>query len=414
MVRRRLASVTLALSAYTLSIVLLASVSLLLIPAMIRASGVAAWADIAVGQAIGALAAIVVSFGWALSGPAAIASGSDGVRRGVFWQSLFVRGLLLPPVSAFAAALAYILSPGHTAFAVAASLSTSVQGLTTRWYFVGVGRPLAMIVGDTLPRVGGTAVGIVLMTFANASALVGLMGQFAGVIFASAATAAIIAYWTRNAHTARTPLRGTWPEHIRNTGTNLIGSVYSASSVVVIGIVAHPILPVYALYDRFLSQGVAGLTPIGQVLQGWVPKVHGYERKRRAIQAARLSIGLAVPIIILVSAAAEPLLNWLGDGEIPVSRGPAILVSVLLGLSVIESVVSRAGLIALGAAISVSRITVAGIVFGVGLLILGVKVAGLTGAIVGLIVGMLIRCGWLLAVLVRFDPESSSSNRIPT
>lgn len=382
------------------SIVLLASVSLLLIPAMIRASGVAAWADIAVGQNVGALAAIVMSFGWALSGPAAIAAASDGVRRGIFWQSLWLRGLLFLPVSALAAGIAWLVSPGHSTYAAVGALAMAVQGLTTRWYFVGVSRPVAMVFGDTLPRVAGTAIGIAAMAM-GANALFGLAGQFVGVMMAAGATAAMVAYWTRGAAPVKPNLRATLQDHFRNTGINIVGALYSSSSVVIVSLIAHPILPVFALYDRFLSQGIAGLTPIGQVLQGWVPKVQGRQRKQRALQATYFSAALSVAIVGAGALLAEPLLVWLGDGAIPVHWSVAVLVSILLGLSVVESVTSRAGLIALGASVAVSRITVMGIALSLVLFVIGVKSYGVAGAYTGLIIGMLLRCLWLLFALTK-------------
>jgi len=65
---------------YGSSMVLLAITSLLAIPAMVAASGTHAWGAIAVGQSIGGVAAVIIAYGWGLSGPAAIARADQLAR----------------------------------------------------------------------------------------------------------------------------------------------------------------------------------------------------------------------------------------------------------------------------------------------------------------------------------------------
>lgn len=101
---------------FGLSMVLLALASLVLIPVMIRSAGEAGWGAIALGQGIGGLGAVLVSYGWAMSGPTEIARGDDTTRLAEFLGSLKVRAVMLP-------AAAVVLVP--ITMAIAPSAATS-------------------------------------------------------------------------------------------------------------------------------------------------------------------------------------------------------------------------------------------------------------------------------------------------
>ena len=169
---------------FGLSTVLLALASLAAIPAMVAASGAVAWGAIALGQAVGAVASLVVSYGWAVSGPSTIARSNASVRRREYADSVRVKLALLLPGAASAALVAAVIAPHKASFAVVGAISTTAVALTSNWYFAGLARPYVWLLLETLPRVGGTATGIALMKFGY-SAIIGLVCTSSGMVWHS-------------------------------------------------------------------------------------------------------------------------------------------------------------------------------------------------------------------------------------
>ena len=84
----------------------------LLLPYIARVGGEGTWNALAVGQAVGSLAAILVALGWTLSGPARVAGTSDPeLRRHLYAISLLTRLVAFAvclPILAVVAALSRI------------------------------------------------------------------------------------------------------------------------------------------------------------------------------------------------------------------------------------------------------------------------------------------------------------------
>ncbi|MDF2916284.1 MAG: hypothetical protein K0S70_501, partial [Microbacterium sp.] len=109
---------------------------LIALPLITRAAGPDGFAEIAIGQALGTLAATIITFGWAVRGPVEAARSSHPAR--VFRASIVVRGanslLVLPLVAVVAAFASH--ADDH-ALAIVSALAFSLQGLSLSWYAVG-------------------------------------------------------------------------------------------------------------------------------------------------------------------------------------------------------------------------------------------------------------------------------------
>lgn len=83
---------------YGLSMIMLALASLMVIPALIRASGDTAYGALSAGQVIGSVGAVVIGYGWGMSGPAIIARADADGRRAEYVEALRARLFLCVPV----------------------------------------------------------------------------------------------------------------------------------------------------------------------------------------------------------------------------------------------------------------------------------------------------------------------------
>lgn len=386
---------------YALSMLMLAVASLVAIPAMIRASGDTAWGSVALGQSIGAVAAVAVAFGWSMSGPATVARGSANSRLAEYRASLKVRLVLLFPVGLAAATIAAILTPERRDLAVAGALTVTLVGLTANWFFVGISRPYVFLMVETVPRVAGTVVGIVAMNRGH-DALVGLLSQAGGFL----ASFACSLLWIRSHLLASGAVDApTQPilHLFRSRGHGLVASLsaagYVAAPLMLISAAAPMSQPMYALVDKVQRQISVALGPAVTVLQGWVPRA--VNPAHRARQALAAGAGAAVLLGMVVTAVGRPLVGWLGAGSLRPSGTAILLMSVFVGANFLESVVAKSILATYHRLRDVSRATICGAVIGLPLVVVGARLAGTEGALAAVVGGLVIRLVWELAVVVR-------------
>ena len=74
------------------------AMSLITIPIVTGIAGADHWASMATGQAIGASFAVIVIFGWGLTGPVTVAGTAVAARPAMYLDSLLARLVLLAPV----------------------------------------------------------------------------------------------------------------------------------------------------------------------------------------------------------------------------------------------------------------------------------------------------------------------------
>lgn len=393
---------------YALSMLLLAVASLVVIPAMIRASGDAAWGAIAVGQSVGAIAAVAVAYGWGLSGPVEVARGSAQQRRTEYLSSVKVRLVLLGPAVVVAAVVAWLLAAVRPDLAALGAISSSLVGLSANWFFVGLARPYVFLVVETIPRVAGTVVGILLMR-GGADALVGLLCQAAGFVGAFIGSTLWICLFVRRAGATAEPTPPL-PSMLRARGDGLVSALSSAcyvsAPVIIVTALGIPGQPMYARVDKLQRQVSISLNPVVTVLQGWVPRGDPVRRAKQAL------LGCAVFSLAVgggVWTFGPVLLDWLGAGGETPSRTIIALMTAFVMLNLMESAVSKAVLATLKRLRAVARATLVGAAVGLPLVAVGSLVKGAEGALIGVVTGLAVRLTWELVVAVRLLRDSDTA-----
>jgi O-antigen/teichoic acid export membrane protein len=377
---------------FGMSVVILAAASLVAIPAMIGASGEAAWGAIALGQYIGTVGAVAVGYGWGWFGPARIAQYNATDRRVEYLESLTTRVVLLLAVSPAAAALAYVLASSAPWFAALSALSMTSMGLSANWYFVGLSKPFAMLALDTMPRAAGTAAAVVLMYMGH-SAIMGPLGMLGGML----AALCLCTMWILR----ETGRGGAEPRDRRSVGTVLVlnrhgiasalgSSAYLAAPVAIVSVVAPGIQPAFALADRVKGLIVVASTPAVTVLQGWVPRVTGAARVQRA-NTALVSAGVCAVVLgggtIIV---APSLVNWLGHGQISLSWEVIVLMSCCVSVALFQAVLERVALATFELLRAAVKAVAVGSIVGLPLVGIGAHQLGTAGALGGILAGLLV------------------------
>lgn len=395
---------------FGLSVVLLAASSLLLIPAMVEAGGQRAWGAIAVGQSIGAVAAVIVYFGWGHTGPATIARTDVETGRTEFADSLRTRLVLFGPVALLSCGVAAIVVPAAPLLAAAGCLSAAAVGFTADWYFVGSRRPFGLLMLETTPRVLGSVVGIVLL-INGAHVIAGPTSMLAGMLVAFAATS----WWVlRRRPAAAAPARSVREILVaqrHGVGSGAGTAAYAALPLVLVSLVAPGIQPSYALVDKLQRQLSVALGPVVSVVQGYVPRPDPSVTIRRSRHALLLGAVFSVLIAAAVLAAAPWLLGWLGAGQLQPPYPVMVLMAVFVGLNLWESILARAVLASFDRLNAVALGTVISAVVGLPLVVVGALVYGLVGAFSGLLIGLAARVTYELVVAVLHGRRASQPSQ---
>jgi PST family polysaccharide transporter len=268
---------------------------LLALPLITRAAGPAGFAEIAIGQALGTLAATLIIFGWGARGPIEVARSTHPAS--VFRASLIVRGsnsVVLLPAVALIAALAS-RSDDH-ALAIVSALAFSLQGLSLSWYAVGAGRPLLSLVFDAVPRLVFNVVG------AGAALATGTALLYPAVLLVGTLATTLVATWFIGLREhfslheaigdARSAYRGGW----RTALAASLLTFTETAPLSMLGVASSPAAIGFAPFDRVLKYGYIGVYMITSSFQGWVSSATGVAGLSRMRRAVAIHAGLAVAL----------------------------------------------------------------------------------------------------------------------
>lgn len=400
------------LTGFALSMLLLAVASLVIIPSMIAASGPTAWGRIASGQSVGAVAAVIIAFGWGMSGPARIAKATPAERLNQYAESLIAKLSLSLPAFAISFGIAYIIGGDYRVFSGLGALSTASVGLTANWYFVGLSQPYVLLIVETVPRVLGTAIGIALMVYGG-SALSGIAMQLFGMVGAFVFSTLWILHRPENVR--RINCRSLWlilGEQRHGVISSVTGTAYISAPIVIVGLVAPSALPVYAIIDKVQRQVTAATTPYVTVLQGWVPRPASIQQIMKRVRTALLvTAGLGIALVALLLVIAPPLLHWLGGAQVHPPLVAIILMGCITSARIFEAVTSKACLASLERLDIVARATTLSSVVGLIVTGLWAWLGGSTGALSAVLLGLVLR---MLLELSGLRQANSKTFKTPT
>ncbi|GLZ51672.1 hypothetical protein [Actinomycetospora sp. NBRC 106378] len=241
---------------------------LLLLPVIARVTSVEGWAAVAVGQSVGAVAMIVVTFGWNLSGPSRTAQADDAGRQALYREALASRLAAFLVVLPVEGVVAWLLAPeGFRVVAVLMALAVSATGLSPAWYAIGAGQARTLLVYDALPRVGAAVVGAPLLVLGAP-----LETYPIALLAASLGTTAVHARHTLGRFGLRAALRQVDLRIlVPDAASEIASGSYSAGAVALVGLgTGVRELAVFAAGDRLFRLSLYAISSLCNALQGWV------------------------------------------------------------------------------------------------------------------------------------------------
>lgn len=366
---------------YGLNVGVGALVSLGAIPVIIAAAGPTVWGAIAAAQAMGAIAAIIIEFGWGYVGPAEVAARSGRDRPSYLGDSLAARLWIATAALPLCAAATFLIVPSSDAPVAATIAATSVafQGLASPWYYVGCGDPRRLLIADTLPRAAGTTLGMGALLLGGgilAFAVIQLLGAVLPFLYSALRVAAPPADWERSAGGIRRRLA----RNLDAVVTAIAAAAYGLLPTIVVAGLARPSLPTYALADKFSKYALVAMQPVVQLSQGYVPAAR---TRQELISRSRRTVGSVSVVSVLaglVAATCAPIAaEVMTQGQIELSWSLAIAMGVIVSSILMTGVIGLACLVALGRTRTVAVSTVVGAGLGLPLSIVGAEASGAEG-----------------------------------
>lgn len=386
--------------------------SFILLPIIARVGGAPVWTALALGQAIGAIAAIVVGLGWPLTGPAAVAASADeDVRRRHYAVSFVTRSLTF--VSTIPLMFVALLLAGDPANFWLAFLMASAQaasGLTPAWYCIATGHPGRIAKYDVVPRMIATlgVIPILLITghvVVYPAALLGL--GLAGTLLFNAH------------HSQKDDFRGLSIRRIireiwalrAGAGITLAAGSYASTPIIIVQfIAASGGLAAFVSAEKLYRIGLLATAALGNSLQGWVSDFAGNHARRRKYSLIALS-GLGLVGWLLLSVAGPWATALLFSEELSADYGTCFWFGLSFFLVCVTSSTGAHWLVPAKRMRTVLSSTIAGAVVGVPAMVILAGLMGGQGGALGLALGEIVVTAIQMRVVMQLlkDPDTDSA-----
>ncbi|CAN5357281.1 hypothetical protein BH09ACT1_BH09ACT1_08070 [soil metagenome] len=345
------------IGSFAATTILSGGVSVLSIPLIVLFTDATTWGSIALGQAVGSSVGVLAMFGWGITGPAAIAMMTRKMQIAAYWDSIVARLLLFVPAVIGTIVITWLIVPTAPFAATVCAVAMAFGGLSGSWYVVGRKRPDILFRYDTIPRILGTALGIVALWLTGSLALFGFL-QLAG----SFAAFALVTHWSsprfRRPDGAARGFRAILKVIADQRHGVAVAVAIAAYYPIVLAIVsgfAPRFLPLYALNEKVLRFAVMAMQPVFQYFQASVPTNKG----KALARAIRQSLAFIVVLAVICWAGFAILLpvasNILSAGQIDVPVLVAINLGAYMGSTVVVTFMSTVALIAVSRVRSVGR-----------------------------------------------------------
>lgn len=385
----------------------------LFLPILARVAGPDAWLAIAVGQSIGAFAALFVALGYNTIGPTAVALEPTATRSVVLERSIRPRLAVFVPVVVVAAAAAAVAAPeNYRLEAALMAIALTLSGLSAGWYMVGLGRAGLIVVYELLPRIVATSIAALALLWFSAVVWYPILLIAAALFGAGAFVLRTIGV---RALLAPAPgaVRRQFVENRVALTTEIAAGAYNSLAVTFVSLAAPTTQAAsFVSGDKLYRIGQYSVSALGNALQGWVVEDQREHFRRRA--RASLTLHLILGFFgMLAFVLIGPWLSGFLFGEaVAIDSATAFGLGVAtLGISM-GTALGRVLLIGLGARREFMISVVSGALVGVPAVIALASSFGAAGGAWGLAIGELVSVTLqAIFVILRWPASGITASR---
>ena len=363
-------------------------------PALTSTYGPSGLTAIAVGQSLGASAAIIAELGWSVLGPQVIARSNIERRNDLFQSAFATRLLALAVVAPIAVYASYLIASEHKTAAAFIALAFSLSALSPSWFLIGCNKPLLILAVEVSPR----------FILSLACALLIRNGQPLEV-YGLAILIAALSTWLLTAWRIKQRPMPRWRSfhdgiaimrtHLPLTLGRMVSVLYTSLPVTLVAIVAPTAVATFVGVDRLIRMAATMLGGVPSRLQSWIGADSartGSPRSRYSlIINALLGLASSVGFVILAPYVADIVFSGVVNVSVPLAAVGGLVIFAIctsrgFGLSLVAE--NRGNWIAaanIGAAsVGVPAVLILAHFWG--------GVGGLLGTLAAECVGILIQC----------------------
>lgn len=354
---------------------------ILVLPVLASATDTVGWAELAIAQSTGSLAAVLIAFGWNVAGPVEVARADAGRVRQIYTESLLTRLAVASPVLIAVIALSLARAPDdYVGLSVAVAVAAALQGLSPTWVAIGLGRARSIVLFETLPRV---ALLVVSAAFIVAGGSILLYPAALG----ASTLIGIALFSTRTVRPITIP--GGWGKAFRTrlrqlssmAAATTTASLYSSGALLLVGLAATSREAAeVASADRLFRIGLVAAVVLANALQAWV--VHrdeGLARHRRR-HALMLHAGLGAIGGLALAGATPKAAEVLFGAHLAPDHVVAALYGTTFAIQAVQLSLVQHFLIPAGRSRAVMLSTLSGAGLGVPLILVLTAHGGARGA----------------------------------
>lgn len=358
----------------------------LLMPIIGVLVGPEGWSSAIAGQSIGAIASVLVLWGWNVDGTVQVARAvTEDARAEVYARSVRTRLLLSVAIFPLAVVAAVLVArPGFADEASAMALGYTLLGFSPAWYGIGVGKPSLLGLYDTLPRFAATVTAAPLLLLTRS------LWPFPVLM----AVATAVSLWFF--HRRFAPGRPWLPRDFRGAladlnaqrhtaGINMAGQVYAQTPTPIAtattpALASGPLATTDSLYRLGLFSAVA----LGNAFQGWTLEPGAPDRRRRHLAAIAAHAVLGVAGLVVLVLLGPPISPLLSADAAPATTILCLYYGLAFAFLSAATPLIRNLLIPAGRQRLVLRVTLVAAVIGLSVML----AAGLSGWVEGVALGM--------------------------
>jgi O-antigen/teichoic acid export membrane protein len=308
---------------------------LFLLPIVSRLAGVDGWAAIGTAQAVGALCAMVASFGWNVNGGALIALAEDDAeRRALYADSFWSRLICFVLVGGGGAILsAALVGAAYAPLAALVTVATGVASLTLTWFGVGTGSARTILYFETIPVTVAVIIAVPLLLLTQNLffyPVLLLLGSLTGLLLLHLSMyRRPVPPWDHRR------LARALRSNLAIAAADGAGGSYTSAPIPVAQSLSGPAAAAeLTSADKVYRLALVAVTILGNTLQKWVLEVDYAEgRLRRHLVSLSLHAALAlVGAVLLVTAG--PFVTTVALGS-EVAAGAGVFVGYAITFAII-------------------------------------------------------------------------------
>lgn len=378
------------LSGFAAASVISAVVPLFALPVVARVGGPDDWTALGLGQSVGAFASIVVSWGWAIQGPIAVARADQQGRMGLLRSAHGSRlTMLAGSIPIMFAVCWFVAPPGYLSLTMLAAVGMAIGGLTHYWYAIGAKSPRIYITLEIIPRIALIlgSIPVILVTRQVMLYPIALIGAGLISFVAFSWTTSSLPRSTKHFADGFSVLR----EQRSAAATTLAMGSYVMLPVVIMGFVtpSAELVP-FISADRLYKLCVPVVTTLNSTLLGWVSEQVSSRITTRMKLALRVHIGLGIFGGLCIAIAGPKVTSILFGGELATTWPISFCYGVAFFALAVNTSLSTQILVPLNNIRSVLLSTVTGALVGVAIIIGAGSVYGPIGGAIGVASGELV------------------------